>query len=365
MIEAHFGSRPPFTLGVEEELIIVDAETLDQVAAVDKLIAGTESLALPGRVKTELHASVFETNTDPCATADEALAALVDLRRGCAAVAAEAGLAIAGVGSHPFAVPEGQPIVKEERYVAMVGYHGLAARRQNVQGVHVHLAMADAESCWRALEGMLPWLPVILAISANSPWLDGELTGMLSNRAPILAELPRTAGPPAFASYAEWEAWVERLMRVGVLPDYTRIWWDIRPHPKLGTLEIRVPDQPTDVRRSGAFAALLQALAATVLAGDVHGGGSWRLPPQPLVGGALRPGGGADRSGRRAGRARVGARDRALRADRAGGGELRLVGPPRRARRLHLRGLRAAVLLRSARGHGGSRHPFASLTPWL
>lgn len=268
MIEANWGSRPPFWLGVEEELITLDAETLDQVPAVDRIIAGVDGILSAGRVKTELHASVFETNTDPCATAGEALEALVDMRRVCARTAEEAGLAIAGVGSHPFAKAEGQAIVKEERYVAMVAHHGVSARRQNVQGVHVHLSMPDADSCWRALEGMLPWLPVVLALSANSPWLAGELTGMLSNRAPVLAELPRTAGPPAFGSYAAWEAWVERLMRLEVLPDYTRIWWDVRPHPKLGTLEIRMADQPTDVGRSGAFAALLQALAATVLEGE-------------------------------------------------------------------------------------------------
>jgi carboxylate-amine ligase len=270
LIDANFGSRPPFTLGVEEELLTLDAESLEQVAAVDTILEGVAGLSLPGRVKTELHASVFETNTDPCASAREALAALIELRRVCAGVAAEAGLAIAATGSHPFAKPEAQAIVKEERYLAMVAEHGISARRQNVQGLHVHVAMPDSDSCWRALEGMLPWLPVVLALSANSPWLNGELDGVMSNRAPILAELPRTAGPPAFGSYAAWEAWVERLQRLEVLPDYTRIWWDVRPHPKLGTLEVRMPDQPTDVRRAGAFAALLQALAATVLAGDVR-----------------------------------------------------------------------------------------------
>src|SRR5207237_3798380 len=95
------------------------------------------------------------------------------------------------------------------------------------------------------------------------------LTGMASNRAPVLAELPRAGVPPAFASYAEWESWVERLTRLGLAEDYTRIWWDARPHPKLGTLEVRMPDQPTDVRLSAAFTALLQALAATVLSGHV------------------------------------------------------------------------------------------------
>jgi glutamate---cysteine ligase / carboxylate-amine ligase len=265
VIEAAFGSRPPFTVGVEEELITLDAETLEQVPAVDRILAGVEGVELPGRVKTELHAAVFETNTDPCATAGEALAALAALRGICARAAGDVGLAIAGTGSHPFSKPGAVPIVKEKRYVTMVAHHGIWARRQNVQGLHVHLAMPDGETCWRALEGMLPWLPVVLALSANSPWLGGDRDGQLSNRAPILAELPRTAGPPAFGSYASWEAWVERLQRLEVLPDYTRIWWDVRPHPKLGTLEIRMPDQPTDVRRSGAFAALLQALAATVL----------------------------------------------------------------------------------------------------
>jgi carboxylate-amine ligase len=159
--------------------------------------------------------------------------------------------------------------VKEERYVTFVGYGGISVRRQGVQGLHVHVAMPSPEDCWRCLEQVLPWLPLVLALSANSPWFAGELTGMASNRAPILAELPRAGAPPAFASYGEWEAWVERLVRIGVLEDYTRIWWDARPHPALGTLEIRVPDQPTDVHLSAAFAALVQALCATALDGDV------------------------------------------------------------------------------------------------
>jgi carboxylate-amine ligase len=266
--QASFGSKPPLTLGVEEELITLDGSSLEQVPAVAEILAGVDGQELPGRVKTELHASVFELNTDPLSTAAEVLDSLVVLRRAAAEAAAAAGLAVAGTGSHPFAVPEAQPIVEEERYVTMVAEHGVSARRQNVQGLHVHLAMPSGEACWRALEGILPWLPVVLALSANSPWQEGELTGMASNRAPILAELPRTGAPPSFASYAAWEAWVERRVRIGILVDYTRIWWDIRPHPSLGTLEVRMPDQPTDVRRSAAFAALLQALAATVLGDD-------------------------------------------------------------------------------------------------
>jgi len=274
VIEEHFGESAPFSLGVEEELMILDAESYAQVAAVDRILAGVEGRDLPGGVKTELFASVFETNTHICATAAEADEALPALRRAAAEAAAAEGLAIAAAATHPFARPEAQPIVKEQRYVTFVGYGGISVRRQGVQGLHVHVGMPSAEECWRCLEAILPWLPVVLALSANSPWFAGELTGMASNRAPVLGELPRAGAPPAFASYEEWESWIERLARLGIAEDYTRIWWDVRPHPKFGTLEIRVPDQPTDVHLSAAFAALLQAMCATALEGGLPGDGA-------------------------------------------------------------------------------------------
>ena len=271
MIANTFGESAPFSLGVEEELMILDAATHEQVAAVDRILRGVEGLSLPGRHKTELFASVFEISTNICSTVGEVDAALPALRRAAAQAAEREGLAIAAAGPHPFARPEAQPIVKEERYVTFLGYGGISVRRQGVQGLHVHVGMPSAEACWRCLDAILPWLPVVLALSANSPWFAGELTGMASNRAPILAELPRGGAPAALASYVEWEAWVERLVAIGVIEDYTRIWWDVRPHPQLGTLEVRVPDQPTDVGLSSAFAALVQAMCASALAGDLPG----------------------------------------------------------------------------------------------
>ena len=269
MIPHTFGESAAFSLGVEEELMIVDARSFDQVAAVDRLLQGLAGRELPGAVKTELFASVFETTTGVCADVEEAGAALRLLRRAAAEAAAREGLAVAAAGTHPFARPELQPIVAEKRYTTFEAYGGATVRRQGVQGLHVHVGMPSGEACWRCLEAILPWLPVVLALAANSPWLAGELTGMASNRAPVLGELPRAGGPPAFASYAEWEAWVERLVRLGVTQDYTRIWWDVRPHPRFGTLEVRVPDQPTDVGLSASFAALVQALCATALAGGL------------------------------------------------------------------------------------------------
>jgi glutamate---cysteine ligase / carboxylate-amine ligase len=264
-IEQRFGEGEPLSIGIEEELMILDAETLDQVGAVATLLRDTEGHSLPGVLKTELFASVFELNTAPATSVESAGEALIALRRLAATAADRNGLAIAAGGTHPFARPEDQPVVDEERYTSFVGYGGISARRQGVQGLHVHVAMPTAQACWSALETMLPWLPLILAVSANSPWLAGRLTGMASNRAPVLAELPRAGAPPAFGSYAGWEAWVERLTTTGVTRDYTRIWWDIRPHPRFGTLEVRMPDQPTRVEWTIALAAAIRTLAAWAL----------------------------------------------------------------------------------------------------
>jgi len=128
--------------------------------------------------------------------------------------------------------------------------------------------MPSADACFHALEATLPWLPVILAMSANSPFLAGEETGLASNRAETLAQLPRSGAPPAFRSYEDWEAFVDRFVRLGIAADYTRFWWDARPHPKFGTLEVRMPDQPTSLASTAAFTALIQALCVTVLDGE-------------------------------------------------------------------------------------------------
>src|SRR5260221_1625240 len=134
LIPARFGESAPFTLGVEEELMILDGETFDQVAAVDRIIDGVAGRELPGPIKTELFASVFETDTDVCATVAEGDAALPALRRAASEAAARDGLGIAAAATHPFARPEGQPIVKEERYLGFVAYCGNSGRHHGVQG---------------------------------------------------------------------------------------------------------------------------------------------------------------------------------------------------------------------------------------
>ena len=268
MIEQHFGESALWSLGLEEEVLILDADSLALASGIGPLLAAVEGRELPGDLKMELLASVVELATHVCATAQEALAALRELRGAAEEGARANGQRIAAAGTHPFSLPEAQDIAPDPRYREFVEYAGVSARRQGVCGLHVHVGMPGPEECMRALEGVLPWLPLVLALSANSPYLAGEETGLASARAEVLAQLPRASAPPVFETYAEWEAFVERFVRIGLADGYTRFWWDIRPHPRFGTLEVRAPDQPTTVEHTAAFAALLQALCVTVLEGE-------------------------------------------------------------------------------------------------
>jgi carboxylate-amine ligase len=265
VIEQRWGESSPWSLGVEEELALVDAGTYAPVPAVGALLDAVAGREVPGRVKTELFASVVELNTDVCAGADEAARAVASLRAASAAAAADLGVALLAAGSHPAARADELDVVDEPRYREMLDYTGLSGRRQGVNGLHVHVGMPSGDAALHALEGALPWLPVVLALSANSPYLAGADTGFRSNRALVLAELPRSGAPPPFARWADWEEWVGRLTALGTPADYTAIWWDVRPHPRFGTLEFRIADQPTSVARTAALVALLQALAVAVL----------------------------------------------------------------------------------------------------
>jgi carboxylate-amine ligase len=245
--------------------MLLDGESLAPVPAVRQLLADVEGIELPGRLKTELHASVVELNTDVCESVDEAVDALRAMRAAAADALERRGLRLAAAGSHPFAEPEELEVVDEERYRDFVGYAGVTARRQGVNGIHVHLGMPGPEECLATLETILPWMPLVLALSTNSPYLAGRITGLASNRAEILAQLPRSGAPPVFDSYRDWEDWIGRFIATGVASDYTQFWWDVRPHPRFGTLEVRMPDQPTALEASAAMIALLRDLAGWAL----------------------------------------------------------------------------------------------------
>jgi glutamate---cysteine ligase / carboxylate-amine ligase len=250
---------------VEEEVMLLDGETYAPVPAVRQLLADAEGRELPGRLKTELHASIVELNTDVCATVEEAVETIEALRGAAAGLLERRGLRLAAAGAHPFAEPEELDVVDEKRYAQFVGYAGVTARRQGVSGIHVHVGMPGADECLRTLETILPWMPLVLALSANSPYLAGKATGLASNRAEVLAQLPRSGAPPPFDSYAEWERWIQRFLATGLAKDYTQFWWDVRPHPRFGTLEIRIPDQPTALDLSAVMIRVLRDLCAWAL----------------------------------------------------------------------------------------------------
>jgi glutamate---cysteine ligase / carboxylate-amine ligase len=250
-----FGSSEPFTVGIEEELFCLDGETLAPQPFPREALDGA-------RLKEELFASVVELNTGVHRTVAEAVEELASLRARAKHAAGEAGLVLAAAGTWPTAVPEEQPVGESPAYRKFVHYAGPSARRQYVSGLHVHVGMESPEACMAALEAVLSWLPLVLALSANSPYVAGEDTELRSARAEILALLPRSAAPPVFADYKDWERFVERLVALGLADEITRVWWDARPHPRFGTLEIRVADQPTRLETTGALAVLLQAMVS-------------------------------------------------------------------------------------------------------
>jgi glutamate---cysteine ligase / carboxylate-amine ligase len=248
-----FGQSEPGTVGIEEELFVLDRDALVPAPFPRAELDGT-------RLKAELFAAVVELNTGICASVAEATEELAAFRMEAKLRAAAADLVLGASGTWPTAVPEEQAITDDEGYRRFVDYAGSSARRQYCSGLHVHVGVASPEACLAALEAVLPWLPLVLALSANSPYVAGRETGLASARAEILGLLPRSGAPPIFASYTEWEEFAERLLRLGLADEYTRIWWDVRPHPRFGTLEVRMPDQPTRLEASAALAALTHAL---------------------------------------------------------------------------------------------------------
>ncbi|MGH3006173.1 MAG: carboxylate-amine ligase [Gaiellaceae bacterium] len=250
-----FGRSSPWSIGLEEELFVLDAETLEPRPIPAELLDGV-------RFKAELFASVVELNTGICRDVSEATAELAALRVEARRRTAEAGLALAAAGTWPTAVSEEQPITPNPGYLAFVDHAGSAARRQYCSGLHVHVGVASPAACLERLEAVLPWLPLVLALSANSPYAAGAETGLASTRAELLTLLPRSGGPPVFASYESWERFAELLVELGLADEITRIWWDVRPHPRFGTLEVRMPDQPTRLEVTTALATLVQALVA-------------------------------------------------------------------------------------------------------
>jgi carboxylate-amine ligase len=260
VLDHRFGDSDPYTLGVEEEYMLLDATSLDLVQHIDTVLAAVEGSDLADELHPELMQSVLEIATPVCASIAEVEAELRRLRSAVTAVAAETGLRVGSAGTHPFSLFERQRITARDRYRALVDQLQYVARRELIFGMHIHVAVDDPEKAIGVLNGLLVHLPQLLALSASSPFWRGEPTGLSSTRQLVFAAFPRSGPPPRFRDYADYTQVVAQLERSGCIPDYTQIWWDIRPHPRLGTIEVRICDAVTRVEDAIAIAAFCQSL---------------------------------------------------------------------------------------------------------
>jgi len=260
VLEHQFGSSDPYTLGVEEEYQLLDGETFDLVQHMDTMLAAMSGHELEARINPELMQSVLEIATPVCRTAADVLRELVKLRAYVTEVAREQGLRVGSAGTHPFSLFERQRITAKDRYRALIDQMQYVARRELIFGMHVHVAVDDPEKAIKVVNGLLPQLAPLLALSASSPFWRGEPTGLASSRQMVFSAFPRSGPPPRFRDYADYAEVVGRLERAGCIADYTHIWWDIRLHPRLGTIEVRICDGVTHVEDAVAIAAYLQAL---------------------------------------------------------------------------------------------------------
>jgi len=255
----HQFTGPAYTLGVEEELMILDAETFELSNSIETMLEAVVQDS-DGEVKPELMESVLEVATWPCKDTAEVARQLTALRSQVQATAAEHGLAIGSAGTHPFAMWEDQRIVARPRYRDLVAALRFVARQELIFGTHVHVGIDDPDKAVHVANGMRVHIPLLVALSANSPFWRADATGLLSTRMPIFRAFPRVGIPPRYDDWEDYARRVQFMVESGVIEDYTYLWYDVRPHPNFGTVEVRALDAQTRVEHSVGLAALIQAL---------------------------------------------------------------------------------------------------------
>jgi glutamate---cysteine ligase / carboxylate-amine ligase len=260
VLDHKFGQSDPYTLGVEEEYMLLDPETLDLVQHIDTVLAGMEGEELKERVAPELMQSVLEIATPVCHSAGDVERELRKLRGYVQGHAREKGLRVGSAGTHPFSLFERQRITARDRYRSLVDQMQYIARRELIFGLHIHVAVDDPDKAIQVVNGLLVDMSALLALSASSPFWRGEPTGLSSSRQMVFAAFPRSGPPPRFKDYADYAEVVGQLEKTGCIADYTHIWWDIRLHPKWGTVEVRICDAVSRLQDTVALTAYCQAL---------------------------------------------------------------------------------------------------------
>ena len=259
-----FNGSEGYTLGVEEELHIVDAATGELVPKIEEIMSRLPE-DLKEFVSYELFQSVLETKTSVCRNVAEAEKQLRELRGRVNSWAAACNSSLAAAGTHPFSRYGDQKITDQERYKKVIRTLRWVAQREVIFGQHVHVAVPGPDEAMIAHNRLSEHAPLLLALSANSPFWQGMDTGFESTRVKIFETFPRAGMPPAFPDYESFEEYVDMMVESGAMDDYTYCWWDVRPHPRIGTIELRILDTQTGLRPAVALTALTQCIVAQAL----------------------------------------------------------------------------------------------------
>ncbi len=252
-------AEPPFTIGIEEEYLLVDIESLELAEAPDALMRDCTA-ELEGQVSPEFLQCQIEIGTKVCASISEAREDLKRLRSSVARHAGKYGLAPIAASCHPFADWKKQHHTDKERYNDLKRDLGGVVRRMLICGMHVHVGLPDRESRIDIINQLTYFLPHLLALSASSPYWKGDDTGLASYRLTIFDNLPRTGLPPRFSGWAEYERSVQAIIDLGIIEDSSKIWWDLRPSAKFPTIEARICDVSPRMETTLSLAALIQSI---------------------------------------------------------------------------------------------------------
>jgi glutamate---cysteine ligase / carboxylate-amine ligase len=249
----------PWTVGVEEEVMLLDPTDWSLASQADAVMSRLTG-ELASHTSTETHGSALELRTDPHPTVSAGLAQLEDLRGELARELAPLKLSAAVAGLHPFTSWQDTKISDGDRYRFLYGSMRELARREPTFALHVHVAVPDPETALRAINRLRSHLPLLLALSANSPFWQGRETGLASARTPLFQAFPRVGIPRAFVDYDDYVSTIDLLLRCEAFPEPTFLWWDARLQPRFGTIEVRIMDAQTTVADSAALTALIQCL---------------------------------------------------------------------------------------------------------
>ena len=250
-----------FTLGIEEEFQIVDPQSRELRSHVSEFLDEGKML-LGEQIKPEMIQSMVEVGTGICKNIQEARADITRLRSIISGLAGKTGLAIVAASTHPFSHWQDQKIYDDERYALLVQELQTVARSLLIFGLHVHVGVEDLERRIHIMNAARYFLPHVLALTTSSPFWMGHNTGLKSYRTEVFKQFPRTDIPDHFDSYANFQRYVDLLIKTQCINDGKKIWWDLRPHPVFPTLEFRICDIPTRVDDTIAIAALFQAIVA-------------------------------------------------------------------------------------------------------